>query len=199
MNVEIILASTSIYRRELLSRLLPEFHCVAPGVDEHRFHSQGMSPDETAVRLAYEKSRAVAVRFPDAIVIGSDQLVDLDQQILGKPGSESSAVMQLLSMSGRTHRLLTAVCILSPRKQVQFVNTTTLTMRSLLTAEAECYVRRDQPLDCAGSYRIESLGISLFEKIETADFTAIMGLPLMQLSLVLRDFGVEIPGTCSCP
>lgn len=193
MNVAIILASTSVYRRELLSRLLPDFRCVAPDVDEQQFHGAKMSPAEIAVRLAYEKSKAVAVRFPEAIVIGSDQLVDLGQQVLGKPGTEPSAVRQLMSLSGRSHRLLTAVCVIGPHKQVEFVNTTTLTMRSLQTREAERYVRRDQPLDCAGSYRIESLGISLFEKIETEDFTAIMGLPLMQLSLVLRDFGAEIP------
>lgn len=193
MNVEIILASTSVYRRELLGRLLPNFRCVAPDVDEHKFHLAHMSPEEIAVRLAYEKSNAVATRFPDAIVIGSDQLVDLDQKILGKPGTEPAAIMQLMSMSGRSHRLLTAVCIIGPHKQVEFVNTTSLTMRSLQMSEAERYVSRDQPLDCAGSYRIESLGISLFDKIDTEDFTAIMGLPLMQLAVVLRNFGAEIP------
>ena len=193
MNVEIILASTSVYRRELLSRLLPEFRCVAPEVDEPRFHGDGLSPEAIAVRLACEKSKAVALRFPGATVIGSDQLVDLDQRVLGKPGTEPSAVAQLMAMSGRSHRLLTAVCVIGPHKQAEFMNATTLTMRGLHTAEAERYVRRDQPLDCAGSYRIESLGISLFEKIETEDFTAIMGLPLMQLSLILRNFGVEIP------
>ena len=194
MSLQILLASSSRYRRELLGRLLPSFDSVTPDVDEHAFHDLEPTPDSLAQRLAMEKTLAVFRRFPDAIVIGSDQLADLNGQVLGKPGTVLAAVDQLLSMSGKTHRLLTAVCIATPGKPlISILNETRLTMRSLTPEEALRYVERDQPLDCAGSYKIESLGISLFERIETEDFTAIMGLPLIQVSQSLRELGVTIP------
>ena len=194
MSLQILLASSSRYRRELLGRLLPSFDSVSPDVDEHAFHDLEPTPDSLAQRLATEKTLAVFRRFPEAIVIGSDQLADLNGQVLGKPGTVAAAVDQLLSMSGKTHRLLTAVCIAAPGKPlISIMNETRLTMRSLMADEALRYVERDQPLDCAGSYKIESLGISLFEKIETEDFTAIMGLPLIQVSQSLRKLGVAIP------
>ena len=190
---QIILASTSRYRRELLNRVLTDFQCESPNVDEQAFHSPSITSLQLAERLAKEKAIAVARRFPDAIVIGSDQLVDLDGIVLGKPGTHDGAVLQLNSMSGKSHRLLTAVCVAGPDKQVEFVNETHLVMRTLTDAEVARYVEHDTPFDCAGSYKIECLGISLFDQIETDDFTAIMGLPLIELSRVLRDFGVSIP------
>jgi septum formation protein len=194
MSLQILLASSSRYRRELLGRLLASFDFISPDVDEHAFHDLEPTPDRLAQRLAKEKTLAVFRRFPEAIVIGSDQLADLNGQVLGKPGTVSAAVDQLLSMSGKTHRLLTAVCIAAPGKRlISIMDETRLTMRSLTPEEALRYVERDQPLDCAGSYKIESMGISLFEKIETEDFTAIMGLPLIQVSQSLRELGVAIP------
>jgi len=157
------------------------------------FHTGHITPGELATRLAYEKANAVAAGCPEAIVIGSDQLVDLDGVVLGKPGTAAAAVSQLMAMSGRTHRLLTAVCVIAPDRKLEFFDETQLHMRSLTLQEAARYVERDSPLDCAGSYRIESLGISLFERIQTDDFTAIMGLPLLRLSQVLREFGAVIP------
>lgn len=189
----IILASTSKYRRELLQRLIPQFECRAPGVDEDSFRAPGVLPQTLAGILATAKAEAVSASNPDAIVIGSDQLVDLDGEILGKPGSEDGAVQQLMEMSGRSHRLITAVCVVSPDVQYDVVHFTTLTMRSLSEAEIRRYVNHDQPLDCAGSYKIESLGISLFERIETTDFTSIMGLPLISLSRHLRSLGISVP------
>lgn len=194
MSSQILLASSSRYRRELLGRLLSNFDSVSPDVDEQAYHDLEESPDSLAQRLAGEKTLAVARRFPDAIVIGSDQLVDMNGEVLGKPGTVPVAVKQLLAMSRRTHRLLTAVCIAAPDTPlISFMNETRLTMRHLSAEEALRYVERDQPLDCAGSYKIESLGISLFESIETEDFTAIMGLPLIQVSQTLRELGVAIP------
>ena len=194
MSLQILLASSSRYRRELLGRLLPSFDSVSPDVDEHAFHDLEPTPDMLAQRLAMEKTLAVFRRFPEAIVIGSDQLADLNGQVLGKPGTVSAAVDQLLFMSGKTHRLLTAVCIAAPGKPlISIMDATRLTMRSLSPEEALRYVERDQPLDCAGSYKIESLGISLFEKIETEDFTAIMGLPLIRVAQTLRELDVAIP------
>ena len=194
MPLQILLASSSRYRRELLGRLLTSFDSVSPDVDEHAFHHLEPTPVSLAQRLAMEKTLAVFCNFPEAIVIGSDQLVDLNGTVLGKPGTIAAAIDQLLSMSGKTHRLLTAVCIAAPGKPVKSImDETRLTMRHLSADEALRYVERDQPLDCAGSYKIESLGISLFEKIETEDFTAIMGLPLIQVSQTLRELGVPIP------
>jgi septum formation protein len=190
---EVILASNSKYRHELLSRLMKEFRALSPDVDEMAFHSSCRTSEQLASRLAYEKAMAISHRFPNAIVIGSDQLVDIDGQVLGKPGTPDAAISQLMTMSGRSHRLLTAVCVLGPERKTEFRDETRLSMRALTRDDAERYVQRDQPLDCAGSYRIESLGISLFDRVETEDFTAIMGLPLIRLSQVLREFGIAIP------
>lgn len=193
MNPRLILASSSKYRRELLSRLVADFTSVSPEVDESSFHEISASPDHLATRLALEKASAVFEQHSNAVVIGSDQLVDLDGTVLGKPGTSESAVEQLMAMSGKQHRLLTAACVLSPGGQIEFLNEARLQMRTLTRGEAERYVDRDCPIDCAGSYRIESLGIALFESIRTEDFTAIMGLPLIRLSQVLRDLGFAVP------
>ena len=189
----LILASGSEYRRELLRRLVCEFESIAPEIDELSFHAASASPELLATRLAFEKSAAVFEQHSDAVVIGSDQLVDLAGTVLGKPGTFDAAVSQLMTMSGRQHRLLTAVCVHSPAGRIEFLNETWLQMRALSHHEAVRYVERDQPLDCAGSYRIESLGIALFENIRTDDATAIMGLPLIRLSQVLRDLGFAVP------
>ncbi len=189
----LILASGSKYRRELLSRVVVEFESVTPDVDERSFHISSASPRELAVRLAFEKASAVFTQHPNAVVIGSDQLVDLHGTVLGKPETAEIAVSQLMTMAGKQHQLLTAVCVLSPAGRVEFQNNTRLTMRTLTHGEAVRYVDRDEPLDCAGSYRIERLGIALFESIQTDDSTAIMGLPLIRLSQVLRDLGFAVP------
>jgi septum formation protein len=190
---DVVLASSSPYRRELLQRLIRDFRSQSPDIDERSFQSPGISPEQLARTLAYEKARALAIENPESLVIGSDQLVDLNQTVLGKPKSFEMAVEQLMAMAGHSHRLITAVCVLHDGRKLEFTDVTVLTMRSLTRDEATRYVERDQPLDCAGSYRIESLGISLFHNIQTSDFTAIMGLPLIQLSHVLREAGMLVP------
>lgn len=190
---EVILASSSKYRHELLSRLVTGFRAFSPDVAEAEFHSLCQTSEQLASRLAYEKAIEISRRFPNAVVIGSDQLVDIDGQVLGKPGTTDAAISQLLTMSGRSHRLLTAVCVLGPERKTEFRDETRMSMRALTRDDAERYVERDQPLDCAGSYRIESCGIALFDRVETEDFTAIMGLPLIRLAQVLREFGIAIP------
>jgi septum formation protein len=190
---DVVLASSSRYRRELLQRLIWDFRSQSPDIDERSFQTPGINPEQLARTLAYEKARALAIENPESLVIGSDQLVDLNQSVLGKPGSAQAAVEQLMLMAGQSHRLITAVCVLYDDRKVEFTDVTVLTMRSLTRDEATRYVERDQPLDCAGSYRIESLGISLFHTIQTSDFTAIMGLPLIQLSHVLREAGMPVP------
>lgn len=189
----LVLASTSPYRKALLERLRLPFRCKAPGVDEDAVRAGITDPRDVAVELARRKALAVARFEPDAVVIGSDQVVALGDRILGKPGSAERAVAQLLELAGRTHHLLTAVAIAQHGELVEWVDDTALTMRALTRAEAERYVAADSPLDCAGAYRIESLGIALFDRITSDDATAIVGLPLLRMSAELRSLGFLIP------
>ncbi len=194
----LILASTSAYRRALLARVQIPFECVAPGVDERP------RPDEDAVtlttRLARAKACAVAVQRPDAWVIGSDQVAVLrdagrDTGIMGKPGSAARCIEQLLACSGRTLAFVTAVTLtrhadVSP---AEFVDTTLVTFRSLDRATIERYVERESPLDCAGGFKSEGLGITLCDAIDSADPTALIGLPLIRLCALLRGAGFQLP------
>ena len=195
MKSELILASTSPYRRELLARLGVPFQCESPGVDEDAAKRAISDPVVLAEHLASAKAQAVAERFPDAVVIGSDQLAAVDGEVLGKPGTAERSVEQLERLAGRTHELVTAVCVLRKRdgRTATHTDRTLLTMRNLAREEFERYVAADRPLDCAGSYKIEAAGIALFSRIETEDFTAITGLPLMAVVRMMREFGVVIP------
>ena len=191
---KIILASTSKYRKALVERLGLSVDCIAPGVDEEAFKADFIDPVDLATRLAVAKARAVAKNWPDAIVIGADQLATMDGRVLGKPGTFENAVAQLESLSGRTHTLVTAMSIMGPGDQMQsHLDLSHLTMRQLTCAELEKYVARDKPLDCAGSYKLEEAGIALFDQIQTADHTAITGLPLVALVSILRSLGVALP------
>lgn len=189
----LILASTSRYRYELLSRLAVEFTAVAPNVDEDSFKNKSLDPVELAKTLALEKARAVARNNPHATVIGSDQVAALGETILDKPGTASNAKAQLTLMSGKNHALHTAVALVHPKGEVVFIESAELYMKNLTEAQIDRYITSDNPLDCAGSYKIESLGITLFDKIQTQDFTSITGLPLMLLSQQLNLIGYELP------
>ena len=169
------------------------FACEKPGVDENIAKRQLSDALAIVTTLARQKAAAVAVRHPHAIVIGSDQAATIDGAILDKPGTAANAIAQLQRLQGRAHQLLTAVAIAHPGGLVEFVDTTTLTMHPLTTAAIERYVAAEQPLDCAGSYKIESLGIALFERIESTDQTAIQGLPLLALCRALRELGLPLP------
>ncbi len=196
--MRIVLASTSRYRKLVLERVKVPFETVAPLVDEDV--PDEMPAEEASVLLAVRKAMAVAERggFEEAIIIGSDQMcVAPEGDILGKPGDGERALLQLSRLSGRTHRLVTGLAVVHRGRVVTACDVHHLTMRRLDEALLMAYVQHDQPLDCAGSYRLESRGIALFEKIEadpeTADESAILGLPLMKLLRVLRDeFGVDV-------
>ena len=149
-----------------LKRLGLSFSQIGPNVDEDSLKESGLPPVEVARSLANSKAKVVAADKPDSLVIGSDQLVSLDGQILGKPGSMEAAVDQLLSMSGKTHELITAVAIHSPAGVDTFENIAAMTMHQLDRAAISRYVERDQPVDCAGSYKIEDAGISLCFKYQ---------------------------------
>ncbi len=187
-----ILASTSKYRGELLSQLGLPFSAIAPGVDEDAFKSSGVSPVELSRELAFRKAEAVFERHPHALVIGSDQVCTLEGEILSKPGTVDKAVAQLLKMQGKHHELVTAVCLLMPQKKIYFENRTRLFMRPLTDESIRAYVLEDSPLDCAGSYKLESRGIKLFSKIEMDDHTSIIGLPLIQLNNHLLELGYPL-------
>jgi septum formation protein len=188
----IVLASTSRSRAELLTRLRVPFTTAAPGVDESAA-AFTLPPRERAIALARAKADAVATHHPGAIVIGSDQVCACDGAILDKPGTAERARAQLAALRGRRHTLLTAVHLATPHGPRAFVDETHLTMRPLTDAAIARYVDADQPLDCAGSYRIEGLGIALFAAVETRDQTAIVGLPLIALVAHLSELGVELP------
>lgn len=189
----LILGSTSEYRKALLERLRVPFVCEAPGVDEGAAALRDKDPLSVAQELARSKARAVFERHPQSVVIGCDQVVTMGGERLGKPGSAAAAIAQLQRLRGREHRLLTAVAIVHPGGLAEFVDVTRLSMRALSDAEVERYVKAEQPVDCAGSYKVEALGITLFDRIDSRDHTAITGLPLLQLSAELRRLGFAMP------
>jgi len=187
----LILASTSRYRRELLLRLRLPFSVEAPGVDETAL--AGETPAALARRLALEKAQAVAARHPHAIVIGSDQVADLDGLALGKPGTHERAVEQLRLMRGRRVVFQTAVAVVRHDQghAGQDLAAVAVTFRDLDDAEIEHYLRTETPYDCAGSARSESLGIALLSAIESDDPTALVGLPLIRTCRLLREAGLD--------
>ncbi len=185
----LILASTSRYRQELLTRLRLPFEAVAPGVDETRL--PGEAPAAMAERLALAKARAVAALRPGAIVIGSDQVADLAGYAIGKPGHHDAAVAQLRRMSGRMVVFQTAVAIVAPGLAAIERAEVRVRFRELDDAAIETYLRADTPYDCAGSAKVESLGITLLEAVESDDPTALIGLPLIRTCALLRRAGLE--------
>jgi septum formation protein len=193
--MRLVLASTSAYRRELLGRLGVAFETAAPDVDEGAWKGRGLAPREVARQLARAKAEAVARVVGDgATVIGSDQVCALGSETFGKPGTAERACEQLARLAGRTHELLTAVCVVGPVRGVwEHTDTARLSMRALDAASIARYVAADRPLDCAGSYKLEARGIALFEKLECADHTAIVGLPLVALTLELVRRGWVLP------
>jgi septum formation protein len=193
----LILASTSIYRRELLARLRLPFTCSAPGVVET--HRSGERALALAVRLARAKASAVALQHPDAWVIGSDQVAarvePQGEAILGKPGTEAMCIEQLRRCSGQILSFITAVAVVQHQGHSahEFVDTTRVTFRTLDDAAIARYVALEAPLDCAGGFKSEGLGITLCDSIDSVDPSALIGLPLIRLSAVLRGVGFELP------
>ena len=190
-NLNLILASTSVYRRELLERLRIPFEVVAPKVDETPL--TGESTLDLALRLAQAKAAAVAKEHPDAWVIGSDQVADLCGAAIGKPGNFERALAQLQLMRGQTVTFHTALCLMKGEKQTTLGVPTEVRFRKLADDILENYLLAEEPYDCAGSAKSEGLGISLLESIKSDDPTALIGLPLIALCSLLRDAGFVIP------
>jgi septum formation protein len=187
----LVLASTSIYRGELLARLRLEFDVARPDVDETPF--PGETPASLAMRLAAAKAAAIAAARPGDWVIGSDQVADLDGQPLGKSGGRGAAIAQLRAMSGKSVVFRTAVCVMSGAQAFSAMDETTVRFRTLSEEEITRYVDTEQPFDCAGSFKSEGLGIVLFDAIETRDPTALVGLPLIATARLLRQAGFRLP------
>lgn len=188
----VILASSSPYRRDLLKRILPAFECVSPSVDE--VAGAGEAPAAMAKRLAQLKARECAASQPEAIVIGSDQVPSLDGDILRKPANRGGAIGQLTACSSHAVVFLTAVTVIGPDdREESFVDETVVRFRALSTEEIERYVDAEQPFDCAGSFKVEGLGIALFDSVKSLDPTALQGLPLIWLAGCLKRFGIPLP------
>ena len=188
----LILGSTSRYRKELLARLRIPFETAAPDVDETPHSNE--SPKDLALRLALAKARAVALKNPEAIVIGSDQVADLEGAPLGKPGNHTNATLQLQRMRGKTvifQTALSVVCIATGYERTDLAEVK-VKFRDLSDAEIETYLRAEEPYDCAGSAKSEGLGISLLDAIDNDDPTALIGLPLIRTCQLLREAGVKL-------
>jgi septum formation protein len=191
----IILASTSVHRRQLLERLALPFTQQAPDVDERL--EPGEAPGQRAMRLAVAKAAAVAAQHPEAIVIGSDQVASLDRdagvaQILRKPGDRATCAAQLDAMSGRKVSFDTAVCVQAGNVVLTHLEPTVVSLRDLTAAAIDHYIDREPSFDCAGGFRCEGLGVTLFQSVESRDPTALVGLPLIWLCEALRQLGVEV-------
>jgi septum formation protein len=190
---DLILASTSTSRRTLLKRLGVTFRCMVPRVSEDEWKVGDWNPRELAENLAIAKAESLSTLEPEATVIGSDQLVNFGGRVYGKPGTPERAIEQLAAMSGKSHVLITSVAVWRAGQKYMHTDLTTMWMRTLTAEEIERYVAADWPLECAGSYRLEERGITLFERIETQDYTAILGLPLIALTTLLRQLGFAVP------
>jgi MAF protein len=188
----LVLASASRYRQQLLARLGLEFHVDPADVDESPL--PGETPAALVVRLARAKALAVAARHPQAIVVASDQAGALGGRLLNKPGSTEAAVEQLQAASGRAVEFLTALCVIdtSSGRRRESVETSRVHFRALGDRAIRNYVSREQPLDCAGSFKVEGLGIALFSTLELQDPTALEGLPLIRLTEFLGDLGLPV-------
>jgi septum formation protein len=190
---KLVLASTSVYRRALLERLGVPFRACAPLCDEESFKSIGQSPRSLAETLARAKAASLVSVEPDATIIGCDQVVSFQGQVFGKPESFARAVERLSAMAGQTHELVTALVVLHGGRVYRHTDVTFLRMRKLSCSAIERYVAADQPLDCAGAYKLEARGIALFDKIDSDDHTAVTGLPLIALVTILRELGYDVP------
>lgn len=194
MQKKLILASSSRYRRELLDRLGLEYDAESPDIDESS--RPGETPKDTALRLSEMKARAIWEKHPGSVVIGSDQVADLNGTKLGKPHTRDRAIEQLTAMQGNVVVFYTALCVINAEGRAEkLLSPTTIRMRSLKRETIEAYVDREEPFDCAGAAKIEKLGIALMASVESDDPTSLIGLPLMKLTTLLANAGVEVlPG-----
>jgi len=190
----VVLASTSPYRLQLMRQLGIQFHVSAPLYEEHI--DQRVAPELLVKHLAGHKAKSLKERYPDALIIGADQVfVSSRGAIMGKPGTIENAVEQLRDMSGRSHTFYTGLSVFDSASghSLTDLSTYTVTLRKLTLEQIRSYVERENPLDCAGSFKIEGLGITLMERMEGDDYTTLIGLPLIKLTNLLLQMGMKIP------
>ena len=191
LQKKLVLGSSSPYRKELLERLGIPFECISADIDESR--KEGETPEALCVRLAREKALKVKELAPDAVVIGSDQVAVLGERILGKPHTRERAIEQLSAMQGQTVYFLTALCVVGEAGEVfETMVPTVVTMKKLSQSTIEHYLDREQPFNCAGSAKIEKLGIALMKEVQSTDPTALIGLPLIETVNLLAKAGLEV-------
>ncbi len=190
--MQIVLASQSPYRHQLLEKLGVNFTALAPSIDES--HEPGEPPEQLVIRLAQQKAEAVARDYPNALVIGSDQVGMLNHEILTKPANHKQAVSQLKRSSGKQVIFFTSLCLINTQTGTRrtCVDQTTVNFLDLSDDEIEAYLIREQPYDCAGSFKVEGLGIALFSSIESLDPYSLIGLPLIRLVQFLKEEGVNV-------
>jgi MAF protein len=190
--MNIVLASGSEYRKKLLAPLLPSLTCVAPNIDESV--QKGESAENYVSRLAQEKAKVVALQQTNALVIGSDQCAVLKGNIISKPGNHENAIAQLKASSGKTVTFYTGLCVINTKSNSQHVSCETfqVTFRKLSEKQIIAYLDKDQSYDCAGSFKVESLGITLFEKMQGDDYNTLIGLPLIKLTSMLQAEGFDV-------
>jgi len=192
-SVPLVLASSSPYRRQLLQRLGLDFQSRSPAIDES--HKEGETAEDLVTRLALEKARCMTKVYPDAVIIGSDQVAILADEILTKPGDHDRAVTQLEKLSGNEVRFLTGVCVLNAASGREYSDIVPcyVSFRTLKEEEIERYLLAEKPYDCAGSFKSEGLGVSLLQSMRADDPTALIGLPLIRLAGMLREEGFNVP------
>ena len=193
LPARLILASSSKYRKLQLQRFGIPFDCESPEIDETALNNE--SPRELVGRLAVKKAEAVSRQYPQAVVVGSDQIAVFDGQVIGKPGTHQAARKQLSSFSGQVVEFLTAISVLCRESDFseQYTDCTRVCFRTLQDEEIERYLQQEKPYDCAGAFKAESLGIVLFERIISEDPTALIGLPLIRTAAMLRSAGLPLP------
>jgi septum formation protein len=190
---DIILASTSIYRKQQLERLNISFSTAAPNIDEEALKAQGLDHIQLSKELSLLKARNISASCDNAIVIGGDQVASFNQIILSKPKTKERAVEQLTLIAGKEHQLITSLAIIANGQEYLYTSIATMKMRQLTDSQISRYIDIDEPLNSCGSYRLEALGISLFESIDCEDYTSIIGIPLMWTARTLSKLGVSVP------
>ncbi|WP_370980886.1 nucleoside triphosphate pyrophosphatase [Agaribacterium sp. ZY112] len=190
---KIILASSSVYRKQQLQRLNIAFTSMAPEVDEDSFKTQGLEHIQVAEKLALAKAQAIAKEHQQAIVIGGDQVASFKDQVLNKPLTKDKAFTQLRALAGNEHQLITSLAIVLGEQMHTHTCIARMTMRPLSDEQIQRYIEIDEPLYCCGSYRLEAAGISLFESINCEDYTSIIGIPLMWTAKTLSQLGIAVP------
>ncbi|WP_127716123.1 nucleoside triphosphate pyrophosphatase [Halobacteriovorax sp. HLS] len=190
--MKIILASTSKYRSEQLSRITKSFQMSSPSIDEDKYKSDDISPSILATKLATLKALDVQKAHPSDLIIGGDQVLSFEGKIFSKPITKENAISQLRELSGKTHELITATTYIVKEEVIETQVIAKMKMRNLTDEQIENYINRDMPLNCCGSYMLENSGIGLFEEIDCKDYTSIIGLPLMSTANILLKYGFKV-------